>query len=74
MIGKKTLREIRVNLLDACAEAGVDPAAWFDEEIRKAKRAKAPNAVEIETLKLVRDGLRAGASGKQRARKRVTTR
>ena len=74
MIGKKKLSEIRTNLLDACAKAGLDPAVWFDEQIGKANCEKSRNVVEIETLKLVRDGLRADASRKQRARKRIPTR
>ena len=72
MISKRKVSEIRANLLKACAEAEIDPAVWFDEEIRKAKSAEPQNVVEIETLKLVRDGLRATATRK--SRKRTVTR
>lgn len=74
MMGKKTLSEIRESLLHACAEAGVDPATWFDEQICKTKGKKSPNATEIETLELIRDGLRADASRKRRAPKNLPAR
>jgi hypothetical protein len=74
MMGNKKLSEIRASLLEACAKAGVDPAVWFDEQILKARNGKSPNTIEIETLKLVRDGLRSDVSRKQQARKRLPTR
>lgn len=71
MIEKKTLSAIRLNLLVACARAGVDVDVWFDKKIRKAKSANSQNIVEFETLKLVQNRLRADASRKGRIRKRV---
>lgn len=68
MIGKKKLKEIRAGVVKACDQAGVDPEVWLAEEISKSTRATARNKVEIETLLLVRDGLRAAASKKRRAR------
>lgn len=70
MIGKKKLKEIRASVVKACDQAGIDPEVWLAEEINKANRAEARNKVEIETLRLVRDGLRAAESQKRRARAR----
>lgn len=70
MIGKKKLSEIRASLVKACAKAGIDPAVWMDEEISKAHRAKPRNNAEIETLTLVRDGLRSTAKRQRRSRAR----
>lgn len=68
MMGKKKLSEIRASVAKACAKAGVDPAVWIEEEISKANRTKPRNKAEIETLKLVRDGLRAATTRERRAR------
>ncbi|HJT31110.1 MAG TPA: hypothetical protein VJ783_03510 [Pirellulales bacterium] len=70
MIGKKKLSEIRAGIVKACAKAGIDPAVWMEEEISKANRATPRNKAEIETLLLVRDGLRAAGSNKRRVRAR----
>jgi hypothetical protein len=58
MIGKKSLSAIRADLLEEWARAGIDPAVWFDKQIRKLESGKSPKPSEIETLKLIRDGLR----------------
>jgi hypothetical protein len=65
MIGKKKLSEIRASVDTACAKAGLDPTVWIDEQIGEADRAKPRHAAEIETLMLIRDGLRAAASRKR---------
>lgn len=70
MIGKKKLSEIRASVVKACAEAGLDPAVWTEEQISKANRAKRRNKAEIETLTLLRDGLRATVARKRRSRAR----
>lgn len=70
MIGKRKLSEIRAGLVKACAKAGVDPAVWMEQEISKANRAQPRNNAEIETLMLVRDGLRSAAKRLQRAQAR----
>ena len=70
MIGKEKLREIRSNVIQAFTKAGIDPGKWMDEQIRKAKRETPKNMAEIETLQLIRDGLRAAASRKRRPRSR----
>jgi hypothetical protein len=74
MIGKKSLRRIRASLLDKCADAGIDPARWFDEQIDKLEHGPPPKPTEIETLKLIRDGLRAKPADAKRVRKRIRTR
>jgi hypothetical protein len=56
VIGKKTLSEIRESVAKACAQAGIDPAVWLEEEISKANRAKPRNEAEIETLTLIPEG------------------
>lgn len=70
MMGKKKTSEIRASILKACARAGIDPAVWMEQEISKANRAKPRNKAEIETLLLVRDGLRAADSRRRRVRAR----
>jgi hypothetical protein len=69
MIGKKSLSDIRANILKAFSKAGLSPDAWMDKQISRATRAQ-PNLAEIETLTLVRDGLRSGGTKKQRSRAR----
>lgn len=66
MIGKKKLREVRADILKACANAGLDSPVWIEEQIDKANRAVPRNEAEIETLLLIRDGLRAAAMPKGR--------
>jgi hypothetical protein len=73
MIGKKTLRAIRADLLE-CARAGIDPAVWFDDQIRKLESGKSRKPAEIETLKLIRDGLRTENGKSKRGGKHVPTR
>ena len=63
MIGKKCLRDVRSGLLDECAKAGVVSARWFDERIGKLEHSASRNTREIETLKLILDGLRTTPSG-----------
>ena len=58
MIGKKKLSEIRASLLETCGASGEDVIKSLDERVRKRERRQPPNRVEIETLKLIRDGLR----------------
>lgn len=70
MIGKKKLNDIRAGVAKAFADAGLDPVLWADKQIDKEEGRVQPNTAEIETLKLVRDGLRAAASRKRRARTR----
>lgn len=70
MIGKKKLSEIRSDVVKAFAKAGIDSDVWIEEEIGKANRAVPRNEAEIETLKLIRDGLRSAASRKRRPQAR----
>lgn len=69
MIGKKRLRDVRASLLEECTKADMDPVVWFDEQIRKLETGTAANALEIETLKLIRDGLQAKPSDAKPIRK-----
>ena len=70
MIGKKKLSEIRGSVAKAFAQEGIDPAVWVEQQISNANRAKPQNRAEIETLTLVRDGLRTAAARTRRARAR----
>jgi hypothetical protein len=74
MIGKKSLSGVRAVLLNKCAKSGIDPADWFDEQIRRVERTPSPNQLEIETLRLIRDGLRAKPPRAKRTGKRARTR
>ena len=53
------LSDVCATLLKETAKAGIDPDAWFAEQIAILEKRAAPKAVEIETLQLIRDGLRA---------------
>jgi hypothetical protein len=70
MIGKKRLKDIRASINRAAANEGVDIPSWIEEKIVEAKRAKPRNKVEIETLMLIRDGLRCAAPRKRRSQTR----
>lgn len=70
MIGKKKLSETRATIVNASAKAGLDPAAWIEEQIGEANLVTPRNMAEIETLMLIRDGLRVAASRKRRSRAR----
>jgi hypothetical protein len=74
MIGKKRLTDVRTSLLDECAKSRIDPARWLDEQIGKLEVAAPVNAREIETLKLIRDGLQSKSSRPKRVRKRTRAR
>lgn len=74
MIGKKHLSDVRAGLLEDCARSGIDPIRWFDEQIGKLEVARSPNATEIETLKLIRDGLQSKRSVVKLKRKRARSR
>jgi len=71
MIGKKRLTDVRASLLDECAKSRIDPTRWLDEQISKLEVAAPVNVREIETLKLVRDGLKSKSSRSKRAGKRT---
>ena len=73
MIGKKTVRELRADLLEQCATAGLEPAEWFNEQIRKLEGGRSPDPREIETLELIRDGLQAKLPATKPARRRART-
>jgi len=74
MIGKKHLRDVRAGLLEECARAGLDPMRWFDAQIGKLELSRSPNETEIETLKLIRDGLQSKPSAGKRKRTRPRSR
>ena len=74
MIGKKRLSDVRARLQKECAKSGIAPARWFNERIERLERSPSPNALEIETLKLIRDGLRSKPARSKRVRRRVRTR
>ena len=73
MIGKKRLRDVRASILNECGKAAIDPAQWFGEQIDKLEHGTPVNTLEIETLKLIRDGLQSKPSGAKRIRKRTRT-
>jgi hypothetical protein len=74
MIGKKRLSDVRAGLLEECAKSGIAPARWLNERIGRLERRPSPNPVEVETLKLIRDGLRSKSARAKRAVKRGRTR
>jgi len=74
MIGKEKLSEIRASLLERCGTSGEDMIKSLDERVRKLERQQPPNRVEIETLKLIRDGLRVKPKAAKGTRKRARTR
>ena len=73
MIGKNSLIAIRADLLEDCTKAKIDQGVWFDKQIRKLESGKSPKPEEIETLKLIRDGLRTETRNPKRGGKQVPT-
>lgn len=57
MMGNKTLRAIRDELLEAFAKSGKDPVESLNRELRKLKRKPGAPDREIETLMALRDVL-----------------
>jgi hypothetical protein len=74
MIGKKRLTDVRTSLLNKRAESPIDPARWLDEQIGRLEVAAPVNVREIETLKLIRDGLQSKSVRPKRVRKRTRAR
>jgi hypothetical protein len=74
MIGKKTAKSIRAELLEECKKSGIDPADWFDKQLRKLESGNAAKPYEIETLKLIRDGLKTEPRRRKARSKAVTGR
>jgi hypothetical protein len=74
MIGKKRLADVRAGLLEECTKSGIAPARWFDEQIGRLERSPSPNPLEIETLKLIRDGLRVKPARSKHVRRRARAR
>ena len=68
MIAKKSLREIRASLKDACQQVPVDPDEWFDEQLQKLHSKVTPSPHEVETLTLIRDGLIEKSPASKKAR------
>ncbi len=74
MIGKQKLSEIRASLRERHEKSGGDLIKSLDERVRRLERRRPPNRVEIETLKLIRDGLRAKPKTAKPATKRARSR
>ncbi len=72
MIGKKSLAEIRDSLREACQQAAIDPDEWIAEQLRKLDSKSSARPHEIETLELIRSGLRARSSTGKRPRKKIS--
>ncbi len=65
MIGKKPLAAIKSRLRDALDAERVD-LAWFEQQVRKLTEQPKPNAMEIETLIMIRDALNRAAQSATR--------
>ena len=57
MIGKKKLAAIRADIAEEFAKSGLDAKTWFAERIRALE--KKPDSRELDTLRLLREALRA---------------
>lgn len=68
MIGEKSLNQVKGEIRDAFAKKGIDVETWLDQQMAKLKRGSKYHPVALDTLRLLREGLRT--SGKTRASRR----
>jgi len=68
MIGEKNLKDVKATIRDAFASKGVDVNRWLDEQMAKLRRQREMSAVE--SLGLIRDGLRTDVAQKRPRKKR----
>lgn len=64
-MGNKKPGTIRKEIRAAFAAEGIDPIAYLEAEIRKAKRKRKVDPTELESLFLLRDALAAGKPRKR---------
>ncbi|NLF70522.1 MAG: hypothetical protein GX575_15930 [Candidatus Anammoximicrobium sp.] len=57
MMGNKTLAQIRDELTEELDRAGLEPAAWFEEQLGRLQTNVEPDPADLETLRLIRDAL-----------------
>ena len=74
MVGKKKLNEIRATLREIRCPRGRELTNSVEQQLLNLERQHTPKSVEIETLKLLRDGLRAKPKSTSAARKKLRTR
>jgi hypothetical protein len=74
MIGRKKLNEIRATLRETHGPQGWELANSIEQRLLKLERQHTPKPLEIETLKLLRDGLRAKPKSISAVRKKLRTR
>ena len=74
MIGKKNLNDIRESVRSASGQAVTDLTKALDNRSQRSEQRQPLKPVEIETLNLIRDGLRKRRNPTKAAGKRVRTR
>jgi hypothetical protein len=75
MMGKKKLTATRADVRDAFLRAGIDPKAWFEQEIRKTEQQPPDGSSVLETLQMLRDVLFRETKKRPKARtRRASTR
>ncbi len=73
MMGTKKLSATRAEVRDAFRRAGIDPEAWFAQEIHNVGQQPADGSSVLTTLQLLRDALAREAKKGPKTRKRRAT-
>lgn len=74
MIGKKKLKDVRKSVRDRCAQSATDLKKSLDAQTQRGRHGQTLKPVEIETLNLIRDGLRKRRKTTKAVGKRPHTR
>jgi hypothetical protein len=74
MIGKKKLKDVRKSVRKRCGPSAADLIKSLDSQIQQGRHGRPLKSVEIETLNMIRDGLRKRRKTTKAAGKRARTR
>jgi hypothetical protein len=73
MMGKRTLADIRADLVQARTSKGKPFPEWLEQELRRLERAPEADKQALETLLMLRDALSAPQAKKPaRGRRKAT--
>lgn len=57
MMGKKKLAQIRRELAMEVERAGIEPAAWYGQQLERLQAKTLPDPADLEALQLIRNAL-----------------
>lgn len=57
MMGKKKLAQIRRELAKEVERAGLEPAAWYGQQLERLRAKTLPDPTDLESLQLIRNAL-----------------